>query len=253
MKRGLGLFGRDRFTWAKLKNDPFGTLGRAVFKGFLAPRLYGRGPNYDAERYWQDRLTKHGLSSLRGVGDEGLSEEANLSYYAEAAHVLTDICRLENVQFSAVNMLDIGCGNGYYTRLFREAGVANYTGLDITNVFLKRLTDQYPGYAFAQCDITRDRVGGTFDLIVMIDVIEHIMLEDGLLAALNNVNRCLSPTGLFLVAPIMNTGGRHLFNVRFWKLDELQSMLPGFYVARRAPFRTGDIVAFKPHELLADA
>ena len=62
--------------------DPLGFIKRVFFKKFIGPKRYGQGNDYDAARYWEDRLSKYGDSSLKGVGDEGKSEEDNIREYA---------------------------------------------------------------------------------------------------------------------------------------------------------------------------
>lgn len=118
---------------SKIKEDPLDFIRRALFKTILGSRKYGKGNDYDAARYWHDRFSKYG-QSLKGAGDEGLSEEENLKIYAEAAKVFIDLCRREGVDFQRVNILEIGCGTGFYTQLLHNLGVKSYVGVDITDV-----------------------------------------------------------------------------------------------------------------------
>ena len=74
----------------------------------------------------------------RGVGNRTLTSEENRAEYDKAAGVFLDLCLREGVDFAGCNVLDIGCGNGFYTRLLQQQGVRSYTGIDITDVLLKK-------------------------------------------------------------------------------------------------------------------
>ena len=59
---------------SRFKKDPLDFIRRALFKTIVGSRKYGKGNDYDATRYWHNRFSKYG-QSLKGAGDEGLSEE----------------------------------------------------------------------------------------------------------------------------------------------------------------------------------
>ena len=72
---------REKFL-TKLKKDPVGFFKRALQKGVVERIMYSKaGGDYDAARYWHDRIAKYG-ASLRGVGDEGFSEADNARHGA---------------------------------------------------------------------------------------------------------------------------------------------------------------------------
>ncbi|MBK8401208.1 MAG: class I SAM-dependent methyltransferase [Propionivibrio sp.] len=158
---------------SRFTNDPLGFLGRVFTKLFIAPVKYRSRMGYDARRYWHDRFEKYGLS-LKGVGDEGLSEEENRKMYQEAAESFLALCRRECIDFTRARVLEIGCGNGFYTKLLAQQKVGRYLGLDITNIFFHDLETEYPDFKYICRDIASGNFDGEFDLILMIDVIEHI-------------------------------------------------------------------------------
>jgi len=230
----------------KLRRDPIGFLRRALYKILIAPLKYRRKGGYDAARYWRDRFSRHG-TSLKGVGDEGLSEQENQEMYENAATAFLDLCRRENIDFATARVLEIGCGNGFYTQLLREQGVKRYLGVDITDVFFPDLAKRFPSFQFIRRDITADPIAGEFDLILMIDVIEHIVGEEKLDFAMTNVQRCLAGNGRFLVAPVASQGKRSLFYVRFWSAQDIRRRLPGCLFGEPIPFRYSHLlVASKP-------
>lgn len=101
---------------SKLRNDPLGFFWRAIYKTVIAPVKYRGKGGYDAARYWGDRLAKYG-TAMKGVGDEGLSEQDNRAMYERAGAAFLDLCRQEGIEFSSARVLEIGCGNGFYTQL----------------------------------------------------------------------------------------------------------------------------------------
>ena len=108
----------------KTANEYFDTLIYGAFKKFFGPFLYKKGDGYDASRYWKDRLEKHGMS-MAGVGVESFSEKRNLLMYQESAQSIRELLFRENIEFDSVSVLDVGCGNGFYTGILRGLGVKN--------------------------------------------------------------------------------------------------------------------------------
>lgn len=220
----------------KLRRDPVGLLRRVIYKTLIAPLKYRTKGDYDAARYWRDRLARYG-TSLKGVGDEGLSEQDNRKMYENAASIFLNVCRQEGIDFAAARVLEIGCGNGFYTRLLQEQGVKHYLGVDITNALFPDLVGRFSGFQFICRDVTTDPIPGEFDLILMIDVIEHIVGEEKLDFAMANVQCCLAENGRLLVAPVADRGRRSLFYVRFWSIDDIKRRLSGCLFGKPISFR----------------
>lgn len=139
----------------KLRHDPIGFFRRAFYKTLIAPVKYRVKGGYDAARYWSDRFSKYG-TSMKGVGDEGLSEQDNRTMYESAGAVFLDLCRQEGIDLSTARVLEIGCGNGFYTRLLKQQGVNRYVGVDITDALFPLLVERFPSFQFIRRDITAD-------------------------------------------------------------------------------------------------
>lgn len=226
---------------SKLRQDPIGFFRRAFYKTFVASLKYRTKDGYDAARYWSDRFARYG-SSLKGVGDEGLSEQTNRAMYEKASAAFLDLCRQERIDIASARVLEIGCGNGFYADLLKEQGVSHYQGLDITDTLFPTLMARFPGFQFIRQDITTDVLEGAFDLILMIDVIEHIVTEEKLDFAMSNVQRCLAGDGKFMVAPIAAQRRHSLFYVRFWTVDDIKSRLSACLFNEPKPFRDDSLL-----------
>ena len=147
-----------------------------------------------------------------------------------------------------VRVLDIGCGNGFYAGLFKDAGVVDYTGVDVTDVLFPRLREAYPGFRFIRKDITSEGMGGErFDLVLMIDVIEHIVTSEKLNGALENVKGCLKEGGVFMVSPVFKSDRRLLFNVKEWARADIEPMFQGYAVDVVSGFRGADMLVVRRH------
>jgi len=203
---------------------------------------YGSGDDYNASRYWHDRFSKYKMA-IRGVGDEGLPEQDNKIMYAEAAKVVVDLCQEQNIDFKSASVLDIGCGNGFYAQLLYDLGVKNYTGLDITDSLFPNLKEKFLNFEFTKKDVSTDKINGRFNLILMIDVIQHIVKDSKLSFALNNVKNCLADHGVFILAPIKKVGKKHLFYVHFWSLEDIKLRFPDYTFTEPVPFRDSSMVS----------
>lgn len=231
-------------TFTKFRRNPVNFIRRSFYKLAVAPFRYWGKQGYDAEKYWRDRFFRHGLA-LTGVGDEGLSEADNREMYRIAGEAFLVECRRKNIDFSRASVLEIGCGNGFYTELLAAQGVRQYLGLDITDMFFSELRKKHPGFEFAKNDITQDPLDGEFDLVIMIDVIEHITQADKLQTAFETIKHHLAKGGVFLVAPAPARGKKSLFYVRFWSREEIAKHFSGFEIAPPIPFRYNHMLAIR--------
>jgi SAM-dependent methyltransferase len=142
--------------------------------------------------------------------------------------------------------MDIGCGTGVYTALCRVEGVRAYVGVDITDVLFPHLVGEFPAYEFLRRDVTSDHLEGAFDVVLMIDVVEHIVTEQQLDAAMQNVRRCLAPGGTFVLAfPSPGHWPTRLFYVRRWREADITRLFEGYVIGRPQPFRDGSILALR--------
>ncbi len=228
----------------KALRDPIGAVRRTVDKLVIGPLRYRKGRGYDAQAYWNNRFSRYGTSS-RGPGDEGLSETDNDRDYAVAGETFRSFCVKNGLDFASGTTLEIGPGTGFYTRIMVAQGAAALTGVDITDVLFKDLKAELPAVELRQGDVTQDPIEGTFQIAVMIDVIEHIVTEDAFRSAMANITKAVVDDGVFVLGPVLERHGRHLYYVHFWTEADARAALPGWQVVDATPFRSGRLLLLR--------
>ena len=232
----------------KFAADPVTTTRQVWRKSVVEPARYRTAPSaYDARRYWSNRFDRYS-DSLRGPGDEGLTDAENEREYAAAGEQFLGLCSSLPVDFGGARLLEIGPGSGYYTGLLQQLGVRRYVGCDIAGALLPALGERFAPYTFVQADVTQlPLIGATggaqFDLIAIIDVIEHIVERQALAAGLGGLAGLLAPGGRLLIAPLMEASRRHLFYVHFWSQEDVLACAPGLRLEASTPFRQGRLAS----------
>jgi SAM-dependent methyltransferase len=96
-------------------------------------------------------------------------------------------------------VLDAGSGLGYGSRILRHAGAAEVVGVDIAaSVVEAAAAVEEPGLRFAVGDVGNlDYEDGAFDLVVCLEVIEHVHDQRRVIAELVRV---LAPDGILVVS-----------------------------------------------------
>ena len=96
------------------------------------------------------------------------------------------------------NALEIGCGTGTFSALIAGA-VEHLTAIDISQEFIeiaRRRHAKVPNITILKTDATEELPDQKFDSIVMLDVLEHIADDAGILTSLTNK---LAPGGRIIL------------------------------------------------------
>lgn len=221
---------------------------KTLNKLIIGPLRYGKKNDYDAERYWQDRFDQYG-DSIVGVGNEGLDEASNKAVYKATASQFKDIIKDKRIDLSKARILDVGCGNGFYTDLLRSRGAKNYQGLDITDALFPKLLKNFSNFKFTKLDISSENISKNinkkFDLIICIDVIEHIVNQDKFIFAIKNLLVSLRPGGVLMLSPIMKKSKKRFFYLRSWSFDDIKPLLGDNIQYELRPYRGKEMIIIK--------
>ncbi len=127
-------------------------------------------------------------------------EEGNLS---SARTIIPHVMRLVNPG----SVIDIGCGEGLWLKVFSETGVAEIQGIDGDWVLPERL--QFPSEFFSVMDLKQPvSLDKTYNLAVCLEVAEHLpdSVADTLIESLTRA----APIVLFSAAVPLQGGSHHV-------------------------------------------
>src|SRR5438128_4678335 len=146
---------------------------------------------YRPEQYWKERL---GMEfSLEGVGYLGLGRGLNYWIYRKRLYAVRRLLRGTKLRAQGLNVAELGVGTGYWVREWKAQGAASLLGVDITEKSVEAMRSHFPEYRFEVCDLgqagalQRSAHGETFDLIVAMEVLLHIVNEREFQWALDNI------------------------------------------------------------------
>jgi 2-polyprenyl-3-methyl-5-hydroxy-6-metoxy-1,4-benzoquinol methylase len=91
-------------------------------------------------------------------------------------------------------VLDVGCGRGGLLNYLKEKKNCHVIGLDISDDAITACGEN--GIEVIKCDVEEDRIPGTYDVIILSAVIEHLIDP---LSVLNKVRANLNKNGCLIV------------------------------------------------------
>lgn len=213
----------------------FRALKEFAHMQWLKIKYFGIG-GYNAKKYWRDRLSHYG-TSLKGVGNKYQTEQQNKESYEQAKKTFLSLCKKEKVDFSYIRFLDVGCGAGFYAQLFSENGGRNYTGVDITDSLFATLRAKFSRFHFIRLDVTEQPLPGIFDVIIMIDVTQHITTAEKFSYAMQNIGNHLGEGGVFIVTSWLKGDIKRGFYEVSRSLQRYKREFPGYAFSDPLPFR----------------
>ena len=103
---------------------------------------------------------------------------------------------------NGLSVLDVACGEGFYTRLLRHQGAAKVVGVDLSERMValarKQETEHPLGIDYVVGDARDLRLDGEFDLVVAAYLLNYAASRDELSAMCDGIARCLKPSGRFV-------------------------------------------------------
>lgn len=220
----------------RLVRHPLRTIRRGLNYAADRRRYDGEDSDYRAEAYWAQRHARYGFD-LRGVGHNGLSAADNERMYRQARETFLAACRAEGIRPPNCSVLDIGCGTGFYAEVMRDEGVTRYTGVDIADTLLPDLRRRFDSYTFRKLDVSVEPIEGEYDLVIMIDVTQHITSDAKFAFAMRNVREHLAADGVFVVTSWLRPKTRLTFYETARPMEVYREAFEGFRFSQRAPFR----------------
>lgn len=220
-------------------------LLRTAEKLLIDPFRYVDGHGYKAERFWAERFERHG-GSLRGPGHEGWSEDRNARAYEVAKVQMNEILDRHGIAGPTFSAIEIGPGTGVWTELLQSRGLVHVVAQDITDARFAELRERFAGYTFIKDDATERFPVEPVDLILVLDVIEHVVEPERLLRLLHLAEDRLRTDGLLLLSfPTPAVGRRNRFYLHYWTEEEVEAPLIHCTLVERSSFRDGVLLGFR--------
>jgi SAM-dependent methyltransferase len=178
--------------------------------------------SYEPREFWDRRLSEQ--FDLRGTGETGLSLAYNGACYALRERVLTRALRECAIDPRGREVLDVGCGTGFFTAYYLARG-ARVTGLDIAPTSVERLRVRHPEARFVLADVSDTAPEGTFEVVNAFDVLYHITDDARWERAVRNLARAVRPGGVLLATDTFRDSGSLASHNRMRPLARYRAVL----------------------------
>jgi 2-polyprenyl-3-methyl-5-hydroxy-6-metoxy-1,4-benzoquinol methylase len=196
---------RTRLSWFTVRQQPrvckpaqsplakFTSRLSKVLRNVLPRRYYS-----DPQTYWEQRHLSSGLS-LEGVGRLYMGEEANLvDYETKWTHISAALQSIKKPTEST--LFDAGCGTGWLTdRVFRLGFKVEARDFSPAAVELAKRRTRGHNVAWSVGPIHTASVGSTFDVVICIDVLFHVVDDDLWRRSVETLQSLVHPSGLLLI------------------------------------------------------
>ncbi|MDD2234973.1 MAG: class I SAM-dependent methyltransferase [Desulfitobacteriaceae bacterium] len=107
----------------------------------------------------------------------------------------------KNIDIRSIEILDVGCGSGWITRIFAEftGNPRNIMGIDLSEYRIQTAKEFNPNIEYIKGDIVEGyQFPRKFDLITAFDIFMHLNTIEMIEAALVNIYKNLNPNGFFV-------------------------------------------------------
>ncbi|MCD6465106.1 class I SAM-dependent methyltransferase [Candidatus Bathyarchaeota archaeon] len=148
----------------------------------------------------KDACTKFIKEFLKDMPEEKIVTSATLSIFKDSPELAAKILLFLNENLKdRSRLLDLGCGYGYLTILFKNVlGFKEAYGIDIDDERLEE--SEKMGIFTHHLDLERDPLpfpNNYFDMVTAAGILNHLKFWDNLLS---EANRVLKPGGLFFIS-----------------------------------------------------
>lgn len=155
---------------------------------------------FNHKAYWNDRYSKD--FSIESSGYVGLGKSYNKYLYKSRFDVLKFIEDNLIKGLKNKDILEFGSGTGVFTEYFYNKNVKKYYGLEISDVAVNKLKNEYKGFTFLNGNIDDKDIYSfidvKLDLIFAAEVLMHVIDRDDLRKVIQNIKNNLKDSGYFV-------------------------------------------------------
>ena len=134
------------------------------------------------------------------------SKQVAWRYYIEQY----SLCELTG-EVSGVSVLDLACGDGHYTRIFKKMGASRVVGVDISIKMIELAIaadkGERLGIEYLVGDARSIHLRGSFDVVLAAYLLNYARSEQDLLAMAKAIHRSVKPGGRFVT--VNNNPNQH--------------------------------------------
>jgi 2-polyprenyl-3-methyl-5-hydroxy-6-metoxy-1,4-benzoquinol methylase len=147
------------------------------------------GGEYEAKSYWSQRLEED--FSLVGVGYKTFGAAFNRWQYKGYLRNLQWAEKKFRFDLARERILECGFGTGFFLDYYHRRGNTTFSGIDLTDISVKSISQRYPHNDFRQADLGGSDfdLGQTFDIVTAFAVLLHITDDAMFEAAVANLCR----------------------------------------------------------------
>lgn len=165
----------------------------------------------------QYRFPYHHIPHFRGHGRPSVVRSLSwgLEYLCYTGAAVAEAARLR-----PASVLDVGCGDGAFLAMLRDAGLGNLLGIDLVPAALRHARAFVPEARFEERDVRE--LPETFELVTAIEVLEHI--DDELMPRFTRaLQERVNPGGHLIVCVPTTVRKVNRKHFRHYDLELLQS------------------------------
>jgi SAM-dependent methyltransferase len=169
-------------------------------------------------------LTIQSIPDNKAIYDSNWTEWEILKKYGPMSRhtqrLVKKIC--SSLPFSS--LLDVGCGPGVFLDIMKKQFPSiTLAGTDISSTAIALAQKKFPDASFFEVDISKGQITGSWDLVTMIDVAEHIEHDED--AFVNIRNFCNKYLLVVTLEGTMRPFEPQIGHVRNYKKGELEEKL----------------------------
>ena len=157
---------------------------------------------FNPKTYWEKRLQD--AYNIKGVGCKGMGNSYNKWMYRVRRAIFKKYVKRLKLIWNSMEALDIGSGTGFYIDRWKELGVKNISGCDITETAVKNLAENYKNNNFYLQDISEELkpeiAGRKYDIISAFDVLFHVVDDKKYEKTISNIYNLLQDDGYFILS-----------------------------------------------------
>jgi len=172
-------------------------------------KIAAPGGEYDAGKYWENRLEAD--FSLSGVGYLAYGERFNRWLYRAFTRNLEWAERRFDFNWSSDSILECGFGTGFFLDYYHRRGNRNFAGVDLTEVSVSRVKERYPKADLRQADLGAPslNMGKPRKIVTAFAVLLHITDDPKFQNAIANL--CNNSSDYVLITDVFP---RHRFSAK---------------------------------------